>query len=222
MKKYSYIWEKSFCMETAGNKRNSFIKAGINIEYFSIGWMAFEFLVSFYSSVKANSILLLAFGLDSLLEIISGATLVWRLKKEEKNVSEHAIRKAEQRSSLIVGTVLLLLSAYITLVSIYNLFSHQTAETSFSGIAIALASIVLMPFLTFKKRFLGEKIVSASLREDGMCNITCAYMAATVLVGSLFTFIFGWWWSDSVFALLLVYFIASEGYESFREAIKGF
>ncbi|MDN6968335.1 cation transporter [Oenococcus sp. UCMA 17063] len=209
-------------MKTVSGKRNNFVKAGIDIEYFSIGWMTFEFLVSFYSSIKANSILLLAFGLDSLLEIISGVTLVWRLKKEAKNVSEHVIQKAERRSSLIVGMVLLLLSAYITMVSIYNLFSHQTAEPSFSGIAIALASVILMPFLTFKKRFLGEKIVSASLKEDGMCNITCAYMAATVLAGSLFTFIFGWWWSDSVFALLLVYFIASEGYESFKGAIKGF
>ncbi|KGH56658.1 cation transporter [Oenococcus oeni] len=207
-------------METISNQRNNFIKASINVEYFSIAWMTFEFLVAFYSSAKANSILLLAFGLDSLLEIISGTTLIWRLKKEVKNVSERAIKKAEQRSSLIVGTILLLLSAYIALISFYNLLSHQAARSSFSGIVIALASIILMPFLTFRKRFLGEKLASVSLKKDGMCNITCAYMAGTVLVGTLLTFIFDWWWADSIFALMLVYFIDNEGYETFQEATK--
>lgn len=192
-------------------------RRGLHLEYFSTAWMTFEFLVGFTSGVKAGSILLIAFGLDSFLEIISGSTLIWRLRKSVTGTASDAeIARAEQRSSLIVGTVLLLLSLYVIGVSVYNLATHQLADTSWSGIAIAVASVILMPLLTVGKRKIGHQIESPALIEDGMCNITCAYMAGTVLVGAILTAAFGWWWADSVAALVLVYFIASEGWEAFQ------
>lgn len=193
------------------------IDRSLRTEYFSTAWMAFEFAVGLYSGLKAGSILLIAFGLDSFLEIISGSTLIWRLQKENNGASAQEIKRAEKRSSLIVGSVLLLLSVYVTGVSLFNLFTHSAADTSFSGIAIAIASVILMPMLTLRKRSLGKALHSDALVEDGMCNITCAYMAATVLIGGLLTALFNWWWADSIFALVLVYFIASEGLESFNE-----
>ncbi|MYV17593.1 cation transporter [Furfurilactobacillus milii] len=195
---------------------NMLVRRSIHTEHFSTGWMAFEFLVGLYSGITAHSILLIAFGLDSFLEIISGSTLIWRLRKEANGASQSEINHAERRSSLIVGSVLLLLSVYVIGVSLFNLVTHQAADQSFSGIAIAIASVILMPFLTIRKRTLGKSLHSDALVEDGMCNITCAYMAATVLVGGVLTALFGWWWADSVAALVLVYFIASEGWESFQ------
>lgn len=62
--------------------KNADMTTAIRVEYFSTGWMAFEFLIGFWSGFQAGSILLIAFGLDSFLEIISGATLIWRLKKK--------------------------------------------------------------------------------------------------------------------------------------------
>lgn len=198
----------------------SLIKKSLQIEYFSTAWMAFEFAVGLYSGITAGSILLIAFGMDSFLEIISGSTLIWRLKKESHNASEKEIAHAEKISSTIVGSVLLLLSAYVVFVSLFNLLNNQEADASLSGIMIAIASVVLMPFLTIKKRHLGKSINSDALIEDGMCNITCAYMAATVLVGVIVTALFNLWWIDSVAALVLVYFIASEGAESLRNGLK--
>ncbi|MQS76871.1 cation transporter [Lactobacillus halodurans] len=196
------------------------LKKSLHTEYFSTAWMAFEFIVGFYSGIKAGSILLIAFGLDSFLEIISGSTLIWRLKKEFNGADSSEIVKAEKKSSLIVGSVLLLLCVYVIGVSLFNLFTHQASESSFYGIAIAIASVILMPILTLKKRKLGKAIHSDALIEDGMCNITCAYMAATVLVGAILTALFGLWWVDSIAALVLVYFIASEGLESFQNGIR--
>lgn len=192
----------------------------LHTEYFSTAWMAFEFMVGFYSGLKTGSILLIAFGLDSFLEIISGSTLIWRLRKENTGAGPGAIERAEKRSSLIVGIVLLLLAVYVTAVSLFNLITHATADTSYSGIAIAIASVILMPILTVRKRSLGKALHSDALVEDGMCNITCAYIAATVLIGALLTALLNWWWADSVAALILVYFIASEGWESFQEGYK--
>jgi divalent metal cation (Fe/Co/Zn/Cd) transporter len=197
----------------------SLINRSLKIEYFSTAWMAFEFAVGFYSGITAGSILLIAFGLDSFLEIISGSTLIWRLKKEANHASNEEIQKAEKRSSLIVGTILLLLSVYVIFVSVFNLITHNTADTSLSGMMIAIASVILMPILTVKKRRLGKEIHSDALIEDGMCNITCAYMAATVLIGVVLTALFNLWWIDSVAALVLIYFIASEGIESLQNGL---
>lgn len=201
------------------NSSTGYIKKSLQTEYFSTAWMAFEFVVALYSGITAGSILLIAFGLDSFLEIISGSTLIWRLKKEFNGAPDSEIEKAEKRSSLMVGSVLLLLAVYVIGVSLFNLLTHQASESSVSGIAIAIASVILMPILTLRKRKLGKIINSDALMEDGMCNITCAYMAATVLIGAVLTALFNLWWVDSIAALVLVYFIASEGWESFQNGL---
>ena len=200
----------------ASNSGTTILRRSLRTEYFSTGWMVFEFLVGLSSGIKAGSILLIAFGLDSFLEIISGSTLIWRLRKEASGAAPDVIAAAERRSSLIVGLILLLLAVYVTGVSITNLATHQAADTSLSGMAIAIASVILMPFLARRKRSLGKALNSVALAEDGMCNVTCAYMAGTVLVGAILTALVNWWWADSVAALVLVYFIASEGWESFQ------
>jgi len=196
--------------------KTTLVKQSMRTEYFSTGWMVFEFAVGLTAGLQAGSILLIAFGLDSFLEIIAGGTLIWRLRKEALGAPQAEIERAEQRSSLVVGTVLLGLSVYVTVVSLFNLFTHQVANESPMGMAIAVASIILMPLLALRKRRLGQALSSPALVEDGMCNITCAYMAGTVLIGAVLTSLLNWWWADSVAALVLVYFIASEGWESFQ------
>ncbi|MFD1421318.1 cation transporter [Lactiplantibacillus songbeiensis] len=196
--------------------KTTLVKQSMRTEYFSTGWMVFEFAVGLTAGLQAGSILLIAFGLDSFLEIIAGGTLIWRLRKEALGAPQVEIERAEQRSSLIVGTVLLGLSIYVTAVSLFNLFTHQVANESPMGMAIAVASLILMPLLAWRKRQLGHALQSPALVEDGMCNITCAYMAGTVLIGAVLTSLLNWWWADSVAALVLVYFIASEGWESFQ------
>lgn len=201
-------------------ENNQVARQGLHVEYFSTAWMAFEFVIGLGAGLAAHSILLIAFGLDSFLEIIAGSVLIWRLRKEAGHADEATIECAEKRSALVVGSILLLLAVYIVATSLYNLFTHQVPDTSGSGIAIALASLVLMPFLAYRKNKLGKLLHSPALAEDGMCNITCAYIAGTVLIGGLLTALFGWWWADSVGALVLVYFIASEGLESIHEGLE--
>ena len=216
------LWNMLITLCEVKNMENKidYVKKSLQTEYLSTIWMTFEFIVGFYSGIKARSILLIAFGLHSFLEIIAGSTLIRRLKKEFNKAPVKQIENAEKKSSLIVGSVLLLLSIYVITVSIFNLVTHQAADTSISGISIAIASVLLMPFFTFKKRSLGKNINSDALVEDGMCNITCAYMAGTVLLGAILTALFGLWWVDSIAALVLVYFIASEGLESLKNGLN--
>jgi divalent metal cation (Fe/Co/Zn/Cd) transporter len=108
------------------------------------------------------------------------------------------------------------LAVYIIVTSGYNLLTHQGAERSLLGTLMALASLICMPILTVIKLRIAEQIDSAALKEDAMCSLTCAYTAGAVLVGNLLTIWQGWWWSDSIFSLLLVILIVKEGLEGIR------
>lgn len=193
----------------------SVYRQGIAVEVFSLAWMALEFGVGCWSGIKAHSLLLVAFGLDSLLEIISGGALLWRLLVSTR-LSAGAIARVERRASRIVGWCLMALAVYIIVTSGYNMLTHQGAERSLLGTLMALASLICMPILMVIKLRVARWIDSAALKEDAMCNLTCAYTAGAVLIGSLLTIWQGWWWSDSIFSFLLVILIVKEGLEGIR------
>lgn len=195
--------------------KNRFYRYGIIVEIFSIAWMVLEFAVGLIAGVQAHSLLLVAFGLDSLLEIISGGALLWRLIVSTRYAPAR-IAVVERRAGKIVGWCLLALALYIVLTSVYNLVHHTGADGSLAGTLMSLASLICMPIVMAVKLKIAAKVNSPALREDAMCNLTCAYTAAAVLLGSLLTMLLGWWWTDSAFALLLVYFIVKEGLEGIR------
>jgi divalent metal cation (Fe/Co/Zn/Cd) transporter len=194
------------------------IRKGIWIEGISVLWMALEAGVAIASGLLARSLALVAFGADSVIELAAGLILLWRLSIEAKGAHQARVERAEKTASWGVGTALLLLAVYIVIASLHKLWTHEGAEASPLGVALAIASGVLMPFLSRAKIRIGREIGSQALRADGACSIVCAYMAWTVLAGVALTALFGWWWADAVAALALVYFVAKEGWEAIEEA----
>lgn len=194
------------------------VKRGIRIEGLSIAWMVVEAAVALGSGILAHSVSLVAFGADSLIELIASGVLLWRLLVEAKGASLGRVERAEKTSSWVVGVALLLLAAYIVILSVDKLVTHQGAETSYMGMGLAALSGVIMPYLARAKKRIGSAIGSRALRADGACSIVCAYMAWTVLAGVILTALLGWWWIDSVAALGLVYFVVREGWEAVQAA----
>ncbi|WAH38124.1 cation diffusion facilitator family transporter [Alicyclobacillus dauci] len=194
------------------------VKRGINIELVSIVWMVIEAAVAIGSGMIAHSLSLVAFGADSIIELVAGAVLLWRLTIEAHGASLARVKSAEKASSWVVGIALLLLAVYIVIASIDKLVTLQGAETSFLGIGLAIASGIIMPYLSRAKKRIGSEIGSKALRADGSCSIVCAYMAWIVLVGVILTALLGWWWIDSIVALALVYYVVKEGREAIQEA----
>jgi divalent metal cation (Fe/Co/Zn/Cd) transporter len=200
------------------NVRTQLVRKGVNIELVSILWMIVEAAIAIGSGLIAHSLALVAFGADSIIELIAGGVLLWRLTIEMNGASLERIKRAEKASSWVVGIALLLLVVYIVVASVDKLWTHQGAETSYLGIALAIASGIIMPFISRAKKRIGSEIGSKALKADGSCSIVCAYMAWTVLVGVVVTALFGWWWADSIVALALVYFVVKEGWEAVQEA----
>ena len=180
--------------------------------------MIVEAVAAVIAGVLAHSVALIAFGADSVIELVAGGALLWRLYVEANHASAGDIEKAEKAASWIVGIGLLLIAIYIVVASIRSLLLREGPETAPLGIGITAASSVLMPLLASSKKRIGRRIGSRALESDGSCSMVCAYMSWIVLGGVLLTAFYGWWWVDAVAALGIVYFVVHEGWEAIENA----
>jgi divalent metal cation (Fe/Co/Zn/Cd) transporter len=143
--------------------------------------------------------------------------LLWRLVTEARGASLERVERAENRAAWVAGIGLVLLCVYVVVISAVSLLIRNQAERSPVGIGLAVAALIIMPLLAWRKRVIAAQLDSAALRGDAACSITCAYMAGTLLVGLALNALFGWWWADSVAALALLYWLVPEA----REALEG-
>lgn len=197
---------------------NKGIRAALRLETLTIGWMVVEASASIGAGVVAGSVLLLAFGADSVIELISAGVLYHRLRKEADGTANAAeIEALEHRAARIAGYLLYALAAYVVLQSGYGLLHRHTAETSPVGLAVALVAALGMPVLARAKIRVADRIGSKALRADAMETFTCGFLSWILLAGLVANALLHWWWLDSVVALVLVPFLVKEG----REAMEG-
>ncbi|MGI8913356.1 MAG: cation transporter [Chloroflexota bacterium] len=201
----------------AAETRDGQVRAGLRVEVITIAWMVIEATVAIGAGVVARSVLLTAFGIDSVIELVSGGVLLWRLMVEATGTSMERVERAENRAAWVTGISLALLSVYVVAMAVLAVVTRTRSETSFVGIGLAVVAVIGMPVLARAKRQIAAQIGSAALRGDAACSITCAYMAGTLLVGLLLNALFGWWWADSLAAFALVYWLVKEA----REALEG-
>ena len=197
---------------------SSQLARGIQIEWLSAVWMVIEALVALFAGILSHSIALIAFGADSVIELVAGGALLFRLYVEANGGDSERVEKAERAASWIVGIALLALAAYIVVSSAVSLLTQAHPEATTLGIGIAVASSILMPLLATGKKRIGRRIGSKALVSDGACSMVCAYMSWILLVGVAATSLLGWWWADSVAALGFVWFVVHEGLEAVNEA----
>lgn len=198
-------------------ERRSLLQRGLWLEYFTVGWNAVEALISIAAGLAAGSIALVGFGLDSVIESLSGVVLTWRLRKElAEGRSEET--SMERRSVYFVGLTFFLLSAYIVYESARKLILREAPEASLVGIIILIISLIIMPLLAWAKRRTAGHLESRALLADAKETLVCAYLSLTALLGVGINALAGWWWADPVAGLLMVPWIAREGWEAVRES----
>jgi divalent metal cation (Fe/Co/Zn/Cd) transporter len=188
--------------------RQDLVRRGRRLEYFTVIWNSLEALVSIIAGLIAGSVALVGFGLDSVIEVTSGAALLWRLHHD----LDHYRREQVERTTLkMVGWCFIVLAAYILYESASTLIRRQAPERSIVGILIAAAAVVVMPVLASAKRHVATGIGSAAMHADSRQTDFCAYLSGILLVGLVMNAILGWWWADPVAGLLMVPIIAKEG-----------
>lgn len=186
------------------------VRRGRRLEYFTIGWNLIEALVSLAAGVRAGSISLIGFGIDSMIECSSGGVLLWRLREGELG----ALR--EQRALQLVGWSFLALAGYVAGDAAWALARREMPEASYLGIVIAALSLVVMPLLARAKRRVAADLSSQALVADSRQTDLCAWLSAILLAGLTLNAAFGWWWADPVAALGMAPIIAKEGLEALR------
>lgn len=173
--------------------------------------MAAEGAIAITAAIIAGSVALLGFGLDSAIEGLASVIVVWRFSGT-RTLSE----TAEARASKAVAVTFFLLAPYITYDAVNTLAGRDHASTSWLGIGLAIASLIVMPALGMAKRHLGTRLNSAATAGEGTQNLLCAYLAAAVLAGLLANTALGWWWLDPVVALGIAGLAVREGIEAWH------
>lgn len=201
--------------------RKEQVRLGVWIELVTIGWMTIEASVAITVGFATHSVSLQGFGIDSVVELIAGSILLWRLLVEQRGGSEGRIEQAERRASWITALSLFALAVYIVGESALTFITRTRPESSWWGVGLAAAAAIMMPLLWQGKLRVARHIGSSALRADAACSVTCAYMSLTLLAGLVLNRFFGWWWADPVAALVLVYFLVQEGREALHEARTG-
>ena len=207
--------------ETPTSQRSEDVQLALLLTYITLGWMTIEGAASLLLGWASKSLLLEAFGIDSVVEVLSAGVLLWRLRVEANGKADAArVEDVERRAARLVGYTLYLLVVYVIWNSAYGLFiAHRVTDTHESvwGILIGLVATIGMPILAGFKLKVAARLGSRALRADAIESITCGYLSIVLMVGLAATWLFGWWWLDSVAALALIPFLIKEG----RAAISG-
>src|SRR5438045_6221355 len=201
--------------------RSDDVRRALLLTYITLGWMTIEAAAALLLGWASKSLLLQAFGIDSVIELFSAAVLLWRLRVETNSAatSEH-INYVERRAARLVGYSLYVFVAYVVLNSGYGVFiAKRITDTHESvwGILIGAVAKIGMPILAGYKLKVAARLNSRALRADAVESITCGYLSIVLMIGLAATWLLGWWWLDSVAALALIPFLIKEA----RAAIRG-
>jgi divalent metal cation (Fe/Co/Zn/Cd) transporter len=182
-------------------------RRGFWLEYASMAWMTVEAAVAIISGILASSIVLIGFGLDSVIEFFSAAVVVWQLRG---TVSE----ERETRALRLIAVTFFALAAYLAVESITDLISQHRPGQSAAGIAVTVAALVVMPLLALAKHRTGRQLGNQALVADAAESAFCAFTSAAALLGIGLNAWLGWWWADPAAALVIAGLAVKEGIEA--------
>ena len=185
------------------------------LSYFSLAYNVIEFVLSIIAGVLSNSIALIGFGLDSLVESLSAGIMIWRFSKHGK-ISKEEEERIEQKAERLVGYTFLILAAYILYESIDKLVSNEIPDPSLFGIIIAFASLIIMPILYLVKNRTGKEIGSKSLIADSKETLACTFLSVALLLGLGANYLFGFWQADPIVGFVIVVYLVKEGIETIK------
>ena len=175
----------------------------------TISYNVVEAIVAIAAGTVASSAALVAFGLDSTIEVLSAAAVAWQFTRRDPE-------RWEKGTLRVIAVAFFALAAYVVASSLFALIGRIEVEHSTLGIVITALSLVIMPLLSFAERRAGRELGSATAVADSKQTLICAYLSAAVLCGLLVNSLFGWWWADAIAGLVIAGFAIREGIEAWR------
>lgn len=181
------------------------------LSWISLVWMSLEGGIAIAAGVLAGSVALIGFGIDSFIEGVASVVIIWRFTGSR--TLSHA---AEERAQKLVAAQFFLLAPYVAFEAIQALVNAERPDVSALGMALTASSVIGMPLLGIAKQRVAQTLSSQATHGEGTQNLLCAYLAAAVFLGLAGNALFGWWWLDSVAALIIAAIALREGLETWR------
>ncbi|MGD0424446.1 MAG: cation transporter [Candidatus Bathyarchaeia archaeon] len=191
------------------------LKSGLWVEYISLAWMTIECVVSIYSGLIVRSLALLAFGGDSVIELLSSLAVVQHLRDTTRAPTPGT--HDDRRTEWVTAMLLISLIPIIGLGTIYSILTGIRPEASLLGIGVASFAVVIMPILWYQKKRIGKLCNCLPLEIDASESATCFLMSIALLGGLVINYSFRLPWIDYVVTLIILIFVAREATDSIRE-----
>lgn len=205
-------------MTAQAEDRVALLRRGLRLEVFTVGWNAIEALIAIGAGYLAGSVALVGFGLDSVIESISGVALYRRLRGELHDAEEGGNEARERRALYLVGISFFLIAGYVLFQAAAALWRREAPALSPAGIALAVASLIVMPLLGWNKARTAKALQSRALAADARETFVCSYLSLALLLGLGLNAWLGWWWADPVAGLTMLPLIVHEGKEAIEAA----
>jgi divalent metal cation (Fe/Co/Zn/Cd) transporter len=175
----------------------------------SVTYNVIEAIIAVAAGIAAGSVALIGFGLDSVVEVSSGLIILWQFR--------HRLPESRERQALrLMAFSFFALAAYVTFESVRALFGSGEPEPSPVGIGLAIASLIIMPFLSWAQRRTGRALGSNAVVADSTQTLLCTYLSAVLLVGLVLNATLGWGWADPIAGLVIAAVAVREGVEAWK------
>lgn len=197
-------------INTAVQSKAQGIRQGLLLEYITLSWNVVGVVIVIIAAIKASSVALAGFGLDSLIEILASAVVVWQLKGVDE--------KREAKALRVISSAFALLAIYILVQAARTLLSKVHPHTSTIGIIWLAITFIVMLSLAYGKHKVGSKIQNPVLLTEGKVTLVDAYLAGAVLIGITLNALLGWWWADPLAGIVIVYYGVKESRHAWLEA----
>lgn len=194
--------------------QESLRRQGVRLEWATNGWNLMEVVVTITLGVAAGSLALIAFGLDSVVEIFASTVVIRNLRDDRQDPGDRRVH----RSLRLIAIAFWLLAAFLTVMSIRGLVRGDRPDSSPVGVVYLAVTALVMFGLSRLKRTTAEKMGSETLRAEAAMTFLDGCLSAGILTALVLNAEFGWWWADAAAALLVAVFAVNEGVGHWRES----
>lgn len=175
----------------------------------SVAYNAVEAVIAISAGLVAGSVALVGFGLDSVVEVSSGVIILWQFR--------HPLPESRERTAQrLMAASFFALAAYVGFESVRALLGDHEPEVSRVGIGLAIASLMVMPFLSWAQRRTGRALGSGAVVADSTQTLLCSYLSAVLLAGLVLNATLGWHWADPLAGLVIAAIAIREGRDAWR------
>jgi divalent metal cation (Fe/Co/Zn/Cd) transporter len=189
-------------------------KKALRLEYVTVAWNSTEAVITLVLGVIAKSWALIAFGLDSLIELFASGVVIWHMRDED--AARHIGRT--RRALRLVAVAFFALAVFLTVMSIRNLAVGNRPEESPIGIAYIAVTAIVMFVLARLKGVVAKEIGAGPMAAEAHLSYLDGFLASAVLVALVLNATLDWWWADSIAALVVAAFAFTEGWEHWEES----